>query len=575
MASRKGLAAFSRSRDPATLYAKQVCAGKIIAGPGVRDACARHLRDLELGHTRGLVWDLEAAMWAIQFFREVLKLNGGEYEGVDFDPLPWQLFVIGSIYGWKGADGYRRFRVAYVETAKGSGKSPLAAGVGLYGLTADNEARAEIYAAATKKDQAMILFRDAVAMWQQSPELNTRLVPSGRGEKVWNLAYHDAGAFFRPIAADDGQSGPRPHVALVDEVHEHKSNTVVEMMRAGTKSRRQAIIFMITNSGADKTGPCWGYHDYALKVASGVLEDDTFFGFVCGLDEKDDPIVDESCWPKANPSLQHADLPGMKYLREQVREARGMPSKEALVRRLCFCQWTDAANPWIGADVWLDAGREYEWMELAGRRAWGGLDLSSTTDLTGLVLWVEPEDEGEPWHLVPFAWLPDEDLLRREERDRVPYMAWKAAGYLATTPGRAISKLAVAQHLAKLADVFDIQSIGYDRWRIEDFKALADDNGVPLPPMEPFGQGFKDMSPALEATETHLLNGTVVHPCNPVLTWCAANAVAVSDPAENKKLSKEKTTGRIDLMVATVMGGGLVARLGNTEPHDEPGILIL
>lgn len=571
----RALAAFSRSKDPATLYAQQVVAGKIIAGAHVRAACARHLRDLKEGAARGLVWDVEAALWAIQFFREVLHLNGGDYEGVPFEPLPWQLFIIGCLFGWMGADGYRRFRVAYVETAKGSGKSPLAAGIGLYGLTADEEARAEIYAAATKKDQAMILFRDAVAMWQQSPDLNTRLVPSGRGEKVWNLAYHDAGAFFRPIAMDDGRSGPRPHFALIDEVHEHKTNDVVEMMRAGTKSRRQALIFMITNSGAGKTGPCWGYHDYACKVADGTLQDDTFFAYVCTVDEGEDPITDEACWAKANPSLQHADLPGMKYLREQVREARGMPAKEALVRRLCFCQWTDAENPWISADIWLGAGREYDWQALAGRRAWGGLDLSSTTDLTGLVFWVEPEEEGEPWHLVPFAWLPDEDLSRREERDRVPYLAWQSAGYLQTTPGRAISKLMVAQHLAKMADVFDIQAIGFDRWRIEDFKALADDNGITLPPMEPFGQGFKDMSPALEATETHLLNATVVHPNNPVLTWCAANAVAVSDPAENRKLSKEKATGRIDLMVAAVMGGGLVARLASEAQREQPGILIL
>lgn len=526
----------------------------------MRAACARHLRDLEEGPARGLVWDVAAVKHALAFFAEVLCLNGGEFEGIAFEPLPWQQFVIANLFGWKGTDGYRRFRVAYVETAKGSGKSPLAAGIGMYGLVADGEPRAEIYAAATKKDQAMVLFRDAVAMWQLSPELHGRLKGSGTGENVWNLAYIDRGAFFRPISADDGQSGPRPHIALVDEVHEHKTNTVVEMMRAGTKSRRQALIFMITNSGSNKTGPCWSYHDYACKVSAGTLQDDSFFGYVCALDEGEDPIHDEKCWPKANPSLQHADLPGRKYLREQVREARGMPAKEALVRRLCFCQWTEAENPWISADIWLGAGREYEWRKFAGRRVWGGLDLSSTTDLTGLVLWVEPEEEGEPWRLVPFCWLPDEGLQRKEELDRVPYLAWRAAGYLETTPGRAVSKLHVAQRLAELADVFDIQSIAFDRWRIEDFKALASDNGITLPTMEPFGQGFKDMSPALEATETHLLNTTVVHPAHPVLTWCAANAVAVSDPAENRKLSKDKATGRIDLMVAAVMGGGLVAR---------------
>lgn len=560
--------------DPATRYAKQVATRKITAGPHVRAACKRHLEDIQHGATRGLHWDTKAVAHAIAFFEEILCLNGGEYEGLPFRLLGWQKFVIGSLYGWKAEDGTRRFRVAYVETGKGSGKSPLAAGIGMYGMVADGEARAEIYAAATKKDQAMVLFRDAVAMSQLSPELRRRLKTSGTGENVWNLAYLEKGAFFRPISADDGQSGPRPHVALIDEVHEHRNNAVVEMMRAGTKSRRQALIFMITNAGSSKTSTCWNYHDYAAKVAAGVLQDDAFFGYVCALDEGEDPIRDEKCWPKANPSLQEAALPGMRYLREQVREARGMPAKEAIVRRLCFCEWTEAENPWISADTWLTRGAEYEWQQYAGRRAWAGLDLSSTTDLTGLVLWIEPVEDGEPWRLVPFCWLPDDGLQRKEETDRVPYLAWRAAGYLDTTPGRAVSKLQVALKLAALAEMFDIQAVAFDRWRIEDFKALAEDNGVTLPPMEPFGQGYQSMSPALEAMETHLLNGTVEHPTHPVLTWCAANAVVVSDAAENRKLSKEKANGRIDLMVAAVMGAGLVARL-KTDETPTPELIIL
>lgn len=545
--------------DPATKYAKAVASGKKIAGPHVRDACKRHLDDLANGAARGLTFDKVAAERAIGFFRDVLRLNGGEFEGNPFELLDWQCFIVGSLFGWKGPDGWRRFRVAYIETAKGSGKSPLAAGVGLYGMVADGEARAEVYAGATKKDQAMVLFRDAVAMYQQSPALKQRLRPSGTGENVWNLAYLERGSFFRPISADDGQSGPRPHMALIDEIHEHRNNTVVEMLRAGTKSRRQALIFMITNSGSNKTGPCWQYHDYAAKVAGRVLEDDAFFGYVCALDEGDDPFRNEKCWAKANPSLQGANLPGLKYLREQVVEARGMPGKEALVRRLNFNQWTDAANPWISGDVWLGAQAEYDWRELRGRRAWAGLDLGSTTDLTALVLYVEPAQPGEKWRLVPFAWLPDEGLDRKQDLDRVPYMAWRAAGYLETTNGRAISKLAIVQRLVELADFFDLQAVAYDLWRMEDLKSMASDNGIALPNLVGFGQGYKSMSPAIEAFETALLNNEVEHPGNPVFTWCAANAVTTTDPAGNRKLDKEKATGRIDLMVAAVMAVGAAA----------------
>lgn len=560
MTTRKKTDLPNSSDDPATAYAQAVVDGSRIAGPHVRDQCARHLKDLKEGHKRGLVWDVESANRAMRFFSNVLKLNGGNFEGVAFQLLPWQQFVVGSIFGWKGADGYRRFRVVYVETAKGSGKSPLAAGIGMVGLVADGENRAEIYAAATKKDQAMILFRDAVAMYDQSPELSKRLSKSGTGEKAWNLAYLNTGSFFRPISSDDGQSGPRPHIALVDEYHEHKTATVLDMMRAGTKSRRQALIFIITNAGSGRNTPCWSQHEYGVKVASGELVNDAVFPYICALDEEDDPFESEDCWPKANPSLQDADLPGYKYIREQVTEAKGMPSKEAIVRRLNFCQWTDAESPWISYEVWKGAEQQYDIEELRGRRAVAGLDLSSTTDLTGMVFLVEPIAEGEPWRLVPFAWLPDVDLQRKADTDRVPYVEWKAQGLLQTTPGRAISKRVILQKLSGMCEFFDVIACAYDRWRIEDLISMAADDGISLPPMIPFGQGYKDMSPALEEFERMLLNNEIAHPGHKILTMCAGNAVTDEDGAGNRKLDKQKATGRIDLMIASVMAVGVISQ---------------
>lgn len=558
MATKKKIHSPSSSDDPVTLYAQEVVAGQRVAGPHVRAQCKRHLDDLDVGQKRGLSWDLAEANKAIRFFELVLKLNGGEFEGKPFILLPWQKFVVGSLFGWMGADGYRRFRVAYVETAKGSGKSPLAAGIGLKGLVADGEPRAEIYSAATKKDQAMILFRDAVAMRNQSPELSKRIVPSGTGEKVWNLAYLQEGAFFRPISSDDGQSGPRPHISLVDEYHEHKTNLVTEMLRAGTKSRRQALLFIITNSGSDKRVPCWSYHEYGTKVAAQEVIDDAMFPYICALDDGDDPFESEDCWPKANPSLQDANLPGYKYIREQVTEAKGMPSKESLVRRLNFCVWTDAESPWISREVWKTAEREYDIESLRGRRAVAGLDLSSTTDLTALVFLVEPVEAGEPWKLVPYGWLPEVDLQRKADKDRVPWVQWKAEGWLNTTPGAAISKRVILQRLSGLCDFFQVMEVGYDRWRMKDLLSLASDDGITLPPMREFGQGFRDMSPAVEEFERMLLNGELVHPGHKLLNYCVGNSVIEQDAAENRKLSKEKATGRIDLAVAAVMAAGLV-----------------
>lgn len=565
----------STSRDPVTRYARDVVSGKIVAGPPVRDACRRHLKDLEDGPARGLFFDIKAAQRAIGFFLDVLRLSGGEFEGKPYALLLWQCFIVGSLFGWKGPDGYRRYRVAYVETGKGSGKSPMAAGVGLLGLTADNEPRAEIYAGATKKDQAMILFRDAVSMRDLSPELAARLVKSGVGENVWNLAYHATGSFFRPISADDGQSGPRPHIALLDEIHEHKGGRVVEMMRAGTKSRRQALIFMITNSGSDKQSVCWSYHEYAVQVAAGQVEDDSFFSYVCALDEEDDPIRDEKCWPKANPSLT-AGLPGLKYLREQVTQARGMPAKESIVRRLNFCQWVEAEAPWIGADVWFACKPEEAFDEelLFGRRCWGGLDLSSTQDLTALVLLFEPTEE-DPWYRIkPWFWLPGDGLGHKAERDRVPYLAWRDAGWLTALPGRAVDKLAVLHQLSEIAARYDVQDIGYDRWRIEDLKALIDREGLAIPSLSPFGQGYKDMAPAVDELERLLIDRLVRHNGNKVMTWCAANAVVTSDPAGNRKVSKERATGRMDGIVAAIMAAGRsMGDKKESSVYDERGII--
>lgn len=559
MAKKKPAYPSSSLPDPVSTYAVEVRDGERMAGPHVRAQCNRHLLDVEDGAGRGLRWDVARSNLAIEFFETVLYLNGGEYEGKPFLLLPWQKFIVGSLFGWLGADGYRRFRSAYVETAKGSGKSPIAAGIGMLGLMADGESRSEVYSAATKKDQAMILFRDAVAMVDQSPELSKRLQKSGTGERCWNLAYMAQGSFFRPISSDDGQSGPRPHIGLIDELHEHKTNAVVEMMRAGTKSRKQALIFMITNAGSGRHSPCWSYHEYGGRVAAGDVVDDAFFPFICGLDLDDDPFKDESCWPKANPSLQDADLPGYKYIREQVVEAKGMPSKEAIVRRLNFCQWTDAESPWLSHEIWTGARQDFDIEDLRGRRAVAGLDMSSTTDLTGLVFMVEPIEEGEPWKLVPFAWLPDVDLQRKADTDRVPYVQWVAEGLLSTTPGRAISKRVILQKLSAMCDFFEIISVAYDRWRMEDLLAMAADDGIILPEMIPVGQGYKDMTPAIETFERMLLNGEIAHNGHKVLTMCAGNTVTDSDGAGNRKLDKASSTGRIDLIVCAVMSALLIA----------------
>lgn len=556
----------STSIDPVARYAREVVDGRIIAGPLVRLACARHLRDLEQQAERGLVWRPDMAARAIGFFREVLRLNGGEHEGLPFELALWQKFIVGSLFGWYATDGYRRFRVGYAEIGKGNGKSPLAAGIGLYMMEADNEPRAEIYSAAVDKDQAGILFRDAVAMVDQSPKLGGRITRSGGKGKEWNLADEKTGSFFRPISSESkgrGKSGPRPHCALLDEVHEHPTAAMVEFMRAGTKGRRQALVFLITNSGFDKTSVCWDRHEYAERILKGLFEDDAFFAFVCGLDEGDD-WKDELVWLKANPNLDVSIT--RKYLREQVREATGMPSKQSIVRRLNFCEWVGAENPWIDEAAWRECEITVDRESLRGKPAYGGLDLSGKNDLTAMVL-VFPEETTKV--AIPFFWVPADGIKQREDRDRVPYSLWRDQGFLNATPGRSIDYAFAARKVQELMAFCELKELAFDRWRMDDFERELTELGIstervdfgkepegsPDLILRPHGQGYKDMGPAVDTLETDILNGTLKVEKNPVMTMCSANAVLTPDPAGSRKFDKRsgKSTGRIDGIVALTM----------------------
>lgn len=571
----------SSAPDAATAYALGVVAGELPAGPHVRAACARHLRDLETGPERGLYWDVEAVDRVLRFFPAVLRLAGGEHEGKPFVPEPWQAFVLGSVFGWKNAEGYRRFRVAYVEAGKGSGKSPLAGGIGLYGMVADGEPRAEVYAAATKKDQAMILFRDAVAMVRQSPPLSSRLRFSGGEGREYNIAHLASGSFFRPISSDDGQSGPRPHIALIDEIHEHKDPNVVEMIRAGTKGRRQALIFMITNSGVDRTSVCYDHHEYGARVSAGEFEDDSFFAYICALDEEDDPLEDRSCWAKANPSLG-VTIPE-SYLEEQVTQAKGMPAKESIVRRLNFCQWVDAANPWIDGDRWRSCQRTFDLEELAGRECFGALDLSGTRDLTALALLFPPLAEEEPWRALLEFWSPADTLVERARRDRVPYDAWVRNGFLHAPEGRAVDYGFVAQRLGELAALYELRGIAFDPYRIKYFVKELDATGVEVA-LVPHGQGIGRSSESglwmphsVDTLERHILEQTVEILENPVLNWNAASAVVNVDAKGNRTFEKRKSTGRIDGIVALAMAAGYADTFGDEDVgsvYDERGVMV-
>lgn len=572
--ARRTAAQLALSRqDPVTYYAKEVVAGRILTGPYVELAAERQLRDLRDGPKRGLEWRLATVHKVLGYFRDVLRLNGGQFEGIPFELVgagpggPWQGFIVGSTFGWYGRDGHRRFRTAYIEIGKGNGKSPLAAGMGMYCLTADGEQRAECYAAAATKDQAMILFRDAVAMRDQSPALERRVIKYG-GLKPYTMFHPASDSFFKAISSDDKQSGPRPHYAACDELHEHPDGTVVGMLRDGFKFRRNPLLVEITNSGIDRTSICYEHHEYSVRVLQRRVDDDAWFAYVCGLAKRDN-WKNPKVWIKANPNLGVSVTE--KYLREQVKTAEGMPSTASKVRRLNFCEWVGASTPWIEEEKWVAI--EDEKLDLAqyrGSRCWAGLDLSTRTDLTALALvFLRPDGKGMDAFL--FFWTPDEDLMTREDRDKVPYTVWRDQGHLETTPGGVVQYSHVAKRLIHFREAYGLEVVAFDRFRIKDLIRELDDAGFEYSELKmdvdektrnqarglvlaEHGQGFRDMTPAVDGLTAAITSRQIRVKWNPVLTWNSSNAVITSGSAEERKFDKRKARGRIDGIVALAMG---------------------
>jgi phage terminase large subunit-like protein len=577
--------------DPVTAYATDVFYGKVVAGPHVRDAAKRHLRDLEEGRRRGLRWDADAAERFSRFCRAVLRLSEGQFEGVPFELHPSQQFICGSLFGWMNADGTRRFRRAYIEQGKGNGKSPMAGAIGLYGLIADNEAGAQIYAAGATKDQASILFRDAVNMCDKAPKLGPTVIRrSGGPGREYNLAHLKSGSFFRPVSRETKKtgSGPRPHFALCDEVHEHPDGGVIEILERGFKFRRQPLLIMITNSGSDRKSICWQERKHAVAVAAGDVEDDTTFSYVCALDDDDDPFTDPSCWIKANPLLGVTITE--EYLAAQVKQAQNIPAKANGIRRLHFCQWTDAETAWINRATWEaieDHTLDIE--DFAGRKCWAGLDLSAKADLTAKALVFDDgtDEDGKPrFAAFVHGYTPADTMRARAEKDGAPYDLWADAGFLTATPGKKTRLDFIAKDLIDDAETFDLDFAAYDNFLIADFKAVVEDMGASLPMLD-HPQSFKKqkcttddgdeivlwMPGSVDELETLILEKRIRVHVNPALRTAVMSATFDRSPADLRRFTKHKSTARIDMAVALAMAvGAATARTAATaaSPWDDP-----
>lgn len=586
----------SSSTDRATDYAKAVLAGDIIAGPHVRNACRRHLDDLGRDD---LTFDIEAAARALRFFETKLRLSEGQFEGKPFRSAPAQDFIIGSIFGWKKPDGARRFRRAYIEQGKGNGKSPLAGGIGLYGLVADGEAGAEIYSAGATKEQAGVLFRDAVKMVRQSPDLAKVIRMSGGEGREYNIAYLKRSSFFRPVSRETKKtgSGPRPHFALVDELHEHADAGILNILERGFKFRRQPLVLMITNSGSDRNSVCWTEHEHAVRVAAGNRDakdgdafylgeilDDSTFSYVCALDPGDDPLEDPACWIKANPLLGVTITE--EYLSGVVEQAKAIPPRLNDILRLHFCVWTEAATAWMTRAALEPVLADFDIIEHHGKRAWLGCDLSQNKDITAVGYVVRTGEVGDGPHKGKptfdawiEAWTPADTAKARSLSDRAPYLDWIREGHLNATPGTSISYRHVAQSIAEAAHEFDVQCLAYDRYAFRrGLEPECDDLGLSMEFVEHPQGGTKKGKPneamkqAADAAEREaeglwmpmsvrqledlISEKRIRIKGNPVLISAMMSAVTESDRWGNYWLSKDKASQKIDAAIALAMAVG-------------------
>lgn len=530
--------------DPVMRYADAVLSGEQAACKWVRLACERHVRDLETGDERGLYFDAQAAAIAITFFK-LLKHSKGEWAGRPVLLEPWQEFIVGSLFGWKGADGLRRFRTSYLEVARKNGKTTMAAGVGLYLLLADGEPGAEIYSAATKRDQARISHSEATRMAKASPQIR-------REVRIFkdNIHIVDTASKFEPLGADaDTMDGLNVHGALVDELHAHKSRDTWDALDTATGARRQPLMFAITTSGFNRQTLCWEQHEYAQKVLEGVLDDDSFFGVIYTLDESDD-WENESNWVKANPNL------GVCKKREDMQRkaarAKEMPSALNAFLRLELDVWTQAETKWVPFEHWRECGQAVDGEGLRGRTCYGGLDLSSNVDVSAFVLLFPPQTDQDGYQVLCRFWIPEEAMHERTRKDRVPYEAWVRQGFITATSGNVIDYDWILHQIDEDMQAYDIQEVAFDRWgatKIQtDLMELGGDDWLVQ-----FGQGFRSMSPPMKDLESLILGHKLAHGNNPVLTWMANNLVARQDPAGNIKPDKAKSTEKIDGMVALIM----------------------
>lgn len=515
-------------------------------------------------------YDKEYADFAVAFI-ESLCHTKGTWAGKPFELMDWQEQIIRDLFGILKPNGYRQFNTAYIEIPKKNGKSELAAAVALLLTCGDGEQRAEVYGAAADRQQASIVFDVAADMVRMCPALNKRVKILASQKR---LVYEPTNSFYQVLSAEAySKHGFNVHGVVFDELHSQPNRKLYDVLTKGSgDARMQPLFFLITTAGTDTHSICYEIHQKAQDIIDGRKIGPTFYPVIYGADDTED-WTNPKVWKKCNPSL--GETIGMDKVKTACESAKQNPGEENSFRQLRLNQWVKQAVRWMPMDKWDKCAFAVREDDLKGRVCYGGLDLSSTTDITAFVLVFPPLDEEDKYIILPYFWIPEDTLDLRVKRDHVPYDIWERQGYLQTTEGNVVHYGYIEKFIEELGKKFNIREIAFDRWGAVQMVQNLESMGFTV---VPFGQGFKDMSPPTKELMKLTLEQKIAHGEHPVLRWNMDNIFIRTDPAGNIKADKEKSTEKIDGAVATIMALDRAIRCGNDTSesvYDSRGILFL
>ena len=515
-------------------------------------------------------YNKDLADYAVNFI-ECLSHTKGTWAGKPFKLLDWQERIIRDLFGIVKNNGYRQFNTAYIEIPKKMGKSELAAAVALLLCCGDGEERAEVYGCAADRQQATIVFDVAADMVRMCPALNRRVKILASQKRI---VYLPTNSFYQVLSAEAySKHGFNIHGVVFDELHTQPNRKLFDVMTKGSgDARMQPLYFLITTAGTDTNSICYETHQKAKDILEGRKVDSTFYPVIYGAEESDDWTSPE-VWKKANPSL--GVTVGMDKVQAACESAKQNPAEENAFRQLRLNQWVKQSVRWMPMEKWDLCSFKIDEEDLIGRVCYGGLDLSSTTDMTAFVLVFPPKDEEDKFVILPFFWIPEDTLELRVRRDHVPYDIWQKQGFVQTTEGNVVHYGYIENFIEQLGEKFNIREIAFDRWGAVQMVQNLEGMGYTV---VPFGQGFKDMSPPTKELMKLTLEQKIAHGGHPVLRWNMDNIFIRRDPAGNIKADKEKSTEKIDGAIATIMALDRAIRCGNTNTesvYDNRGLLFM